>query len=116
MKLFQAIQKNLEIIGISSIVSGQTFYNRKVLLYLLLCGSLIVMNCIFLVHVAETFKEYTDSIYITSVSIALFVSVSFVIRRMANLFEFLDSLEKIINDSEYISVILENQGSPFESI
>lgn len=105
MKIFQTIQKNLEIFGISSVQPAQTYCNRKILLYLLSCGSLIIMNCIFLIHVAKSFKEYTDSIYITSVSVALFVSFSFLIRRIANLFEFIDSLEKIINDSEYSNYI-----------
>lgn len=100
MKIFQTVQKNLAILGISSMQSNQAFYNRKYLLYLLLSGSLIIMNCVFLIYVAKSFKEYTDSIYITSVSIALFISLSFLIRRMRNLFEFIDNLEKIVDDSE----------------
>lgn len=101
MKILQTVQMNLETLGISSIQSAQAFYNGKALLYLLLCGSLIIMNCVFLIDVAKSFEEYTDSIYIASVSVAVFFSLLFLISRMASLFELIDNLEKIVDESEY---------------
>lgn len=100
MKVLQTVQNNLEIIGISSIQSKQKIYNRKALLYLLLCGTLIIMNCVFLIDVAQSFKEYTDSIYITSVSVAVFFSLLLLISRMANLFELIDNFEKLVDERE----------------
>lgn len=76
MKIFQTVRSNFAILGISSI-------------------------SVFLVYVAKSFEEYTNSIYITSVSVALFVTLSFLVRRMANLFEFIDNLDKIVDESEY---------------
>lgn len=101
MKILQTVQNNLEILGISSIQSKQAFCNGKVLLCLLLCGLLIVMNCVFLIDVAQSFKEYTDSIYITSVSVAVFSSLVFFIGKMSKLFEMIDSFEKIVDESKY---------------
>lgn len=100
MKIFETVQNNLEILGISLTQSKQSFYNGKASLYLLLSGTLIIMNCVFLIDVAQSFKEYTDSSYITSVSVAVFFSLLFLISRMANLFELIDNFEKVVDESE----------------
>lgn len=59
-----------------------------------------ILCCGFFFREANTFKEYTESIYISSVSLTLLSTNAFVIWKMENIFFFIDTWEEIVAKSK----------------
>lgn len=67
LKLFQTIQKNFASLGIdpNSAMPLRSF-NEKILMGLLALGSGIIFMLMFIFNEADTFSQYTQSIYFCS--------------------------------------------------
>lgn len=102
MQLFQSVQMNLAILGICPSQSMQIScgFNGKMLKVAFFHGLSGILSCLFFVYEAHTFREYTDSIYMTSATIMVILYFLILILKMAKLFEFIDDFEKVISDSE----------------
>lgn len=102
MKLFQSVQSNLAVCGIFPIqsVPTQSGFNWKMFKVAFFQGLECVLSCLFFVYGAHTFREYTVAIYMTSATIMVTLYFVILVLKMAQLFEFIDSFEKIINESE----------------
>lgn len=100
MKIFQSTVEFLAIVGITP---QSRSFNIRSLLALMAFAIIVILVCAFLFCEASNFKEYTESIYISSVSIAIFSTYSFVIWKKDNIFLFIDCWESIAVTSEYQS-------------
>lgn len=101
MKIFQTTQKNFSYLGISSLYSTRQcpINGRNLSIFLLLCMCTLI-SWIYLCHVATTFQEYADSVYACStisIGTAIFACL---IWRMRRLFDCLNRMEGIINESK----------------
>lgn len=113
--VFQAFQKNFAIVGINSNVAKQSYpFNVKILLGILLLGSAIVCNLLYVIYKAKTFAEYTQTIYICSVSCLILSALIITILKMKKLFEFIDYTDELANTSK--STITGNQLKNFSII
>lgn len=98
MKIFQSTKKYLAIVGI--VAQSRRPFNMRTLATLSGFAIMIILICTFLFCEANSFKDYTESIYMSSVSIAIFSTFSFVIWKRENIFQFIDCWEKIAEASK----------------
>lgn len=103
MKIFQAFQRNFAIVGITQTVAKQRCpVNVKIFLGILLLGSAILCNLLFVIYEAKTFAEYTQTLYICSVSCLTLSALIITILKMKKMFEFINDGNGVVNTSELI--------------
>lgn len=100
--IFQLVQKNLIILGISRNQSIYAFY-VKVFIGFLLLGSGVFYHFEFIFRNDLTFEEYAESLYMTTISVMSFLCYVIMILIKDNFFKHIDKLDSIIqqfNESE----------------
>lgn len=107
MKIFQSTVKFLESLGIT--LQSRSLNVRSSITIILL-GTMTSLICAFLFCEASNFKEYTESIYMSSVTIAIFTTYLFVIWKREHLFQFIDCWEEIAVTSAYFELIITNMS------
>lgn len=102
MKIFQIFQNNVLLLGISRYYSNQKYLlNRRNMSILVIHGAAIASNFVYLYHVATTFNEYADAVYICVAKVDTAAILVIFIMRMRKIFDCLNRLENITNDSEF---------------
>lgn len=96
MKLFQSIKKTAAILGIRPDYS----FSGRILVACLHYGLCTILLCLFLFFNAQSYEEYTNSIYNISVSISTATCYILFIFQMDKFFQLYDLSEKIINESK----------------
>lgn len=99
MKLFQVIQKNLAMLGISS--NQQRYCNQKSVMTLFVYSLAITLSMVFLFFKADTYLEYTLNIYVTSTAFGACVGFIALLFQKGKLFKLIDELEEFFNESKY---------------
>lgn len=92
MKIFQSTKKFFVDVGIAP---DDRYFNVRSSLTLLVFVIMATLICSFLFFEASNFKEYTESIYITSVTIAIVSTYLMVIWKKEYIYLFIDYWEKI---------------------
>lgn len=101
MYIFRSIQKYFAIAGINSLQSLQVHpFNARNLAILTLFGLFSTFSIIYLLYVASNFTEYADIIYRLSTLIVCAMVYAILVRKMRNVFEIIDTFERIIGESE----------------
>lgn len=93
--IFQLVQRNLSILGISKLDSDRSF-RIKVLIGCFLQATHIAIRLIFLFHEANGFREYSESIFMISVTVVDFWAYANLVYKRKELFEFIDGSEKLV--------------------
>lgn len=104
MKLFQSTQRKFAALGVTPNQSVQTHpFNGKILttyfLYLLSC----IFFFVYFFHVANNFREYVISIYMTSATVVVTINYTTLICHSLNIFKFIENVEKMIGTSKLTS-------------
>lgn len=99
MKIFPSTVNFLAVLGITA---QSRPFNVRILITLTILGTLVTLMCAFFFFESKSFKDYTESIYMSSVTIALFLTYSFVVWKKENIFQFIDCWEKIAESSKCI--------------
>lgn len=101
MKAFNTILKNFAVVGYSPALVTQSYpFNWKIIMGFLLLTSNITFLCVFIFNYAETFFEYTQSIYIASV-VGLFIFIFLIlILKVEKFYEWIDHSDRKLNTSE----------------
>lgn len=94
-------QSTLKFFGLLGITAQSHAFNMRNLLTILVFGIMLFIVGEFLFCEASGFKEYTESIYISSIILAIFVTFIFVIWNKENIFLFIDCFEKTAETSKY---------------
>lgn len=99
------------------IVPNQTMQTRSIhaifsLFYLMNC----ILLSIFLVHEANSTEEYMGGGFLTAVSILTLICYIILTFEMKKLFEYIDSAEKIVEQSEYKLKVLKLKSNSFKLI
>lgn len=81
--------------------SNESLWNAKYLIGYATAGLAIPSFLMYLFHVANSVKEFTDSIYITAVSIAIFISFINTVHKRSKLKILFKLIEENVNNSEY---------------
>lgn len=101
LRAFKSIQKNFAMAGISRELMIQSYpLNERIVTGFLLLSSTLVFICVYILNDAETFFEYTQSIYIASVATLFIFALFILIMVLENVFEFIDRCDCILNTSK----------------
>lgn len=101
MKLFQIAQENLLCLGISS---NQSKKYRQLSLTCSIYSLFMLLSAAFLTFEANTFKEYTNSVYTTSSLIAINILFTIIYIKREKLFKLFDDGEHFFDESEFIQI------------
>lgn len=95
MKLFEIVRRNFAILGISP---HKHPFNRNSLETFFICGLSCILCGVFLICNANTFREYTESIYMTTMQMVIASIFTIVVVKTSKLFQFVDDFEKYIEN------------------
>lgn len=71
------------------------------MLTMVLCyGSQNLLNIVYLFHGATSFRQYTETTYLLCTTIAIGICYTIIASKIEDLFEFIESLSKLIEESE----------------
>lgn len=101
MKLFKSIQSHFAVVGISLHHANQKYLlNTKNMTVTVTFGLTFIAKGMYLVHVAEKFEEFTASVFVVLALVAITSSFEIFIWKMSNVFQLIDILEKMVNESK----------------
>lgn len=98
MKLFQIIQKNFALLGISS---NQSLCNRQSVVAFSIYGFASIFSSAFLFFKANTFLEYTMNVFVTTTIFAIWIAFTVILFKKQNLFQLIDEFERLFDKSGY---------------
>lgn len=99
LKVFQMTQSNFATAGIDPGLINKSFpINGKIFMDFLIIGSAINCTLVYVSRDANTFPEYTQSIYFGSLATLIFLTLMIIIHKMEQLFKFIDSCECLVNE------------------
>lgn len=93
MEIFRKIKKSLAELGLGLIQHPFNEVQMKFILKAILLDTLL---CIYLFHGDKTYKQYMDSIFMTSEGTLIFIAYLSSIFQMANLSLYINMLEEIV--------------------
>lgn len=102
IKILTSTQKHLAFLGIISTQSSHKhpFNLRNVLVSMMFCAG-AVSSSIFLIYKADTFMDFSTSFYTTSEMFINSAFFSVFVWKMPRFFELIETLENVIQKSEY---------------
>lgn len=104
MIIFQTVQNKFLLLGISSYQSTRkALFSRRIMLVYFIYGCNCILGTTYFFHVAQSFEEYTNNIYTLSAGIMIFFFFTIVVRKMSNLFKYIENVGKITTRSELSS-------------
>lgn len=102
LKAFETIQKNLASVGITPALASQSYpFNATIFYGFLKLGSAVYCTSIFIIFDAETFVEYTQSIYVDSLAMLIIFALLIVILKVERLFKYISGND-LVNTSEFL--------------
>lgn len=101
MKLFRSTQKSFAALGITpnQCVQMHAFNGKNLtilFLYLLSC----IFFFVYFFYVANNFREYVISIYMTSAAVVVAINYTTLVYHSLNVFKFIKNVEKMIDTSK----------------
>lgn len=94
--------KNFAAVGFTPDLIDQPYsLNRKILLGFLLLTSSIICNSMYTIREAQTFGEYTQSIYMFSLAALITLVFVTILLNVTELFSFISGVECLINTSKH---------------
>lgn len=101
MKLFQSVQENFAVIGVTSDQSMQSnAFNNRILAAVSTYTLNVALYIVFLFHDASTFGEYTYNIYSNSATILILICYIIVVFKMNKCFALIDRCATVVAKSE----------------
>lgn len=98
MEIFRKIQINFGLFG----VTQSDAFNIKTFLWIPMFGLSIILHILFVVQEANTFIEYTSSIYVISGIVGIVTGFSTIAFRTGIFFQCIKSCENIMSKSEWL--------------
>lgn len=97
MKIFQTALKLFSSCGFTK---NESAFNGRQLFLFSICVVALVFQFMYLFRVADTPKQYMDSIFMTAVGFLVFISHVGIVFKTAMMFDVLDDIEVAANYSE----------------
>ena len=104
MKVLKIFQRNFPMLGICprSESSEKNSLNSKNKFVLFASIDGIISCCVHLAYIADSFEDYTNSIYSISATLTCTICYASMIWKMPTLFRFIDELEQTLDKSEFV--------------
>lgn len=101
MKVFQITQKNFASTGIGPKLINQSYpFNARILIGLFILSLGMTFSFVYTVYEAKSFAEYTQTIYICSATVIIFLALLILISKVKSLFRLTNGCDKLVNTSE----------------
>lgn len=101
LKALEIIRKNFAIISITPSLADQSYpFNGAILFGFLSLAAGIYCTSVFIIYEADTFAEYTQSIYMDSLLIFISIALLILMAKVGKLFEVINCCNDIVNTSE----------------
>lgn len=98
LKIFQVIQKNFLIIGISPKLATQSYpINGKLFLGFLTLTLALISACVFIFHEAETLVEYAQSSYMGSIATLVLGMLFITVFNVEKIFALINLVDRAVN-------------------
>lgn len=97
MKIFQTTQKYMSYAGF---IRDQNTFNKRQSWTILKLTSFLALNYAYLFAEASTPRQYMNSIFMTTAGSLIVISHISVVLKTVSIFDSIDDLEKVINESE----------------
>lgn len=97
MKLFESVKSKLARIGYNA---NQRAFNTEQLIFLLKKALVNTLVGVYLFHVANTPKEFLESIFMFTVGILALIANLSTIYKTATIFKFIEYGEELVNERE----------------
>lgn len=112
MKILGLVQTNFATIGINPNRSRrQHLSNAKISIGFLILSCFFICSFIFAISEAETFTEYTQSIYMISTVAFIILAFAIIIFNVEKMFELINDCENIADISECVRLILSSNSN-----
>ena len=95
MKLYQIVQKDFALLGISP---NQPNFDQKSVMAFLIFSLGIISGTVFLFFKANTFLEYTQSIYATTTIFDAWIGFIIFLVKKEKILELMNDIEKYANE------------------
>lgn len=99
MEFFQIVQKNHAIIGICPNQTEASYKRIKITFFLF--GLSVLLSTVFLCREANTFLEYSNSLYVTTAVTMVTIIYAISIFKMSKLFEYIYEFRKLVEQSRF---------------
>lgn len=106
IKIFQSVKKQFTTIAI---YADKSSFHKQQLFHLVTALFANILQCVYLICVAKTTREYMISIYMTTFGIAVYIAYWSAILKSKIIFLMIDDLEATIRESEFIVVEMKNE-------
>lgn len=93
--IFQFVQKNMEILGISRTQPIYIFYGKALIGHIVLCVA-VFWHFKFLFRGNLTFEEYMQSLFMTTITVMSYLCYTCIISQNKKVFEIIDMIEATI--------------------
>lgn len=101
LKVFHTVQKNFAFFGIDPyLLTPKKSFNKRILLGFLIQALAAISTFIFIYHEAKSFTQYTQSIYMFSLSIGIILVIVNMTFKLQELLMLYKGAESIANTSE----------------
>lgn len=101
LRAYQVTLKSLALVGIDSNLMLQSYpINVKMVMGYLLVFVGIVLMLVFIFNESKTFAEYTQAVYMCSLSALIVFALIILSAKVHNLFQFIKNMDDVINSSE----------------
>lgn len=97
MKIYQEVQKSFVWIGFDQKLEP---FNRKISSILAITFTAVLLQWIFLIHVAETAQQYMESMYIVSTCSGIFLAFASSTFTTKRLFSFIKRVNESVDESK----------------
>lgn len=115
MKLFQSLQENFAIMGITSDQSTKNSpFNGRILATLSSQILTVILIAVFIFHDAYTFWEYANNIFNMAGAIILVVFFAIIIFSMRKFFALIKSCETVVAESKFECKIISHSHRYFD--
>lgn len=102
LQAFEIIQKYFAFAGITPSLAKQPYpLNASILFGILMLGAAIYFTSVFIIYEAETFAQYTQSVYAVSLVALIALALLIIILKVESLFEYFNKNDILVNTSEY---------------
>lgn len=101
LKILQLSQMNFAAIGISRNLVDELYpFNEKVSLGFLTVVLSIIFDLMYTIREAETFAEYNQSVYMSSLAITIIFALAIILLNVTKLFTLIEKFENLSNSSK----------------